>query len=133
MHGTFGVNRRMRADLAAPAQARDALSELPVHERARERLALVVSELVTNSLRHAGLSAGDPIELELAVEDGRVRVSVRDGGPGFDHIAVAHRADPASFGFGLKIIAAIAEDWGVDLEPGGCTVWCALDAHEIAA
>lgn len=133
MEASFGVNRRMRAGLAAPAEARDALLELPVHERARERLALVVSELVTNSLRHAGLAAGDPIDMEVAGSDGRMWVSVRDSGQGFDERAVDGHEDPRSFGFGLVIVAALADDWGVELDGDGCTVWCALDRHALAA
>ena len=80
----FGVNRSLRADLAAPRQARHAVATLPLRELARERLALVVSELVTNSIRHAGLAAGDPIELQMTRDNGQVRIAVHDGGPGFD-------------------------------------------------
>src|SRR6185503_7639292 len=53
----FGLNRSMRAGLGAPGQARSAIAALPLGEEAREKLALLVSELVTNSIRHAGLSA----------------------------------------------------------------------------
>ena len=57
------LNRSMRAGLAAPSQARRAVVSLPLIESTREKLALVVSELVTNAIRHAGLGAGDPIDL----------------------------------------------------------------------
>lgn len=125
----FGVSRRMRAGLGAPAQARRAVVALPLAEQARDRLALLVSELVTNSIRHAGLSAGDPIDLELASENGRVWVAVHDGGPGFDPNGNAH--SPNS-GFGLSIVSALTEDWGVEDGPNGCTVWCAIDSKAIA-
>jgi hypothetical protein len=29
-------------------------------------------------------------------------------------------------GRGLMIVAELADDWGVDLSEGGCTVWCEL-------
>ena len=121
----FGVNRRMRAGLGAPSEARRVVGALPLPELAREQLALLVSELVTNAIRHAGLAAGDPIELELASENGNVWVSVRDGGFGFDPQA-------ARDGFGLSIVGALAEEWGVELDPNGCTVWCALDGQGAA-
>jgi anti-sigma regulatory factor (Ser/Thr protein kinase) len=126
----LGVNRSMRAGLGAPAEARRAVVSLPLLEPAREKLALLVSELVSNSIRHAGLSAGDPIGLELASENGQVWVAVHDSGPGFDPQRQANGSDP---GFGLAIIDALADRWGVDRRPDGCTVWCSLQTKEIAA
>jgi anti-sigma regulatory factor (Ser/Thr protein kinase) len=122
------VSRSIRAGLDAPAQARHAVSSLPLRAPVRDRLALVVSELVTNSLRHAGLAAGDPIELELTAGNGDVWVSVRDGGPGFEP-SVRSRSGSANGGFGLAIIAKLARAWGVDRGPSGFEVWCAVDAH----
>ena len=126
----FGVNRSMRAGLGAPAEARRTVVSLPLLEPAREKLALLVSELVSNSIRHAGLSAGDPIDLELASENGQVWIAVHDGGPGFDPQGHTNGGGP---GFGLAIIAALAEKWGVDRSPDGCTVWCSLRTNELAA
>ena len=123
---TFGVNRSLRAGLSAPAQARRTVAALPLAQLARERLALLVSELVTNSIRHAGLAAGDPIDLTLSSEEGLVWIGVRDGGPGFDPESVTNGSGQGS-GFGLSIVAALADEWGVERGSNGCTVWCALD------
>ena len=120
------VSRSIRAGLDAPAQARHAVSSLPLREPVRDRLALVVSELVTNSLRHAGLAAGDPIELEMTAANGDVCVSVRDGGPGFER-SLRSRRRAAPGGFGLAIVAKLAREWGVDRGPSGFEVWCAVD------
>ena len=49
------------------------------------------------------------------------------GGPGFDPQANGHA------GFGLAIVAAVADEWGVEQQPDGCTVWCALTAEAIAS
>ena len=120
------VRRSIVAGLAAPAEARDAVSALPVDVSTRKRLALVVSELVTNSLRHAGLAAGDPIELQVRRDNGYIRVAVHDDGPGFSPSVPA--AEPgANGGFGLAIIARLAREWGVEYGPDGCTVWCAVE------
>ena len=121
-----------RAGLRAPAEARRAVVALPVRELARDRLALLVSELVPNAIRHAGLAAGDPIELELTSENGRVWLAVRDGGPGFDP-RVSINANGTGTGLGLAIVAAMAHDWSVERGPAGCMVWCALDEAAIAA
>jgi anti-sigma regulatory factor (Ser/Thr protein kinase) len=128
----FAVSHRMRAGLGAPAQARRAVVTLPVREQARDRLALLVSELVTNSIRHAGLAAEDPIELQLTTENGQVWVAVHDGGPGFDP-KTSTNGNGNGTGLGLAIVAAMADEWGVELGPTGCTVWCAVDGEAIAA
>lgn len=125
----IGVHRSMSAGLSAPAQARRVVGALPLGEDARETLALLVSELVTNSIRHAGLSAGDPIELKLTSENGQLWTAVRDGGPGFDP---ADGNGSGAGGFGLSILAALSEDWGVECGPGGCTVWFSIDAESVA-
>jgi Histidine kinase-like ATPase domain len=44
---------------------------------------LLISELVTNSVRHAGLDASQPLQLSVAAEGDAVRIAVRDPGPGF--------------------------------------------------
>ncbi|MGH2838383.1 MAG: ATP-binding protein [Thermoleophilaceae bacterium] len=120
------ISRSMRAGLAAPADARRAVGSLPLLEPAREKVGLVVSELVTNSIRHAGLGAGDPIGLDVTTRNGQVRIAVHDAGPGFDPDG-KNGERPAIGGFGLSIIAALSDEWGVD-RANGCTVWCAVPA-----
>ncbi len=131
---SYGIKRSVPAGVKAAAEARRVVANLPFSENARDRLALLVSELVTNAIRHAGLGAGDPIDLHVASENGRVLISVKDGGPGFDPPGNGNGNGSAPApGFGLSIVDALAEEWGVDREPEGCTVWCALNAEGIAA
>ena len=120
------LSRSMRAGLAAPSDARRAVGSLPLLEAARDKVRLLVSELVTNSIRHAGLGAGDPIDLDVTTTNGQVRIAVHDGGPGFDP-AGENGGRPLIGGFGLSIIATLSDDWGVD-RADGCTVWCAVSA-----
>jgi anti-sigma regulatory factor (Ser/Thr protein kinase) len=82
-------------------------------------LRVVVSELVTNSVRHG---PGNPIELRVALEDdGLVRGEVVDQGSG----TVAIRGSEAvSGGFGLRIVDALCERWGVF--EGSTHVWFEL-------
>jgi anti-sigma regulatory factor (Ser/Thr protein kinase) len=84
---------------------------------------LVMTELVTNSVRHAGLAEGAPIELDAAVADGHLRLSVRDRGRGFD--APARRRPPPAEELGhrgLWIVYALAERVVVDRPEGRVTV-----------
>jgi serine/threonine-protein kinase RsbW len=116
---------------AAAGEARRALVGLALPEITREDLALVVSELVTNSVRHAGLNGGDRIAVELVNSDGAVRLSVHDGGSGFAFSAPnGHDGPPIPGGRGLSIVAALSDDWGIDREADGCTVWCVLAVGE---
>ncbi|MFF8941488.1 ATP-binding protein [Streptomyces sp. NPDC014864] len=86
---------------------------LPVSARALDLTQLVVSELVTNSLKYAP----GPVLLDLGVDDDAVSVTVRDGGP---LLPVARRADPGRVGqHGLEIVMAVARSFDVHPEPAG--------------
>jgi signal transduction histidine kinase len=107
--------------LAAPAEARRAtdrhLAGLP--SMVREDAVLVVSELVGNSVLHA--KNGLPIRLTVEARPDRVRIEVRDGGPGPS--PADREGRPGSGGLGLHIVARISEAWGAG-EPG--VVWAEL-------
>jgi anti-sigma regulatory factor (Ser/Thr protein kinase) len=73
---------------------------------------LLVTELVTNAVRHGGLSAGDMIEVQVVTREGSIRVEVAEGGPGFDP-AVALLTDPEAIGgWGLLLVSRMASRWG---------------------
>lgn len=87
---------------------------------------LLVSELVTNAVRHAVTAEDDVIELVVDHEDGRVRVEVVDRGKGFKPEPRADTNDATS-GWGLHILEQLASRWGVE-SVGGTRVWFELDA-----
>jgi anti-sigma regulatory factor (Ser/Thr protein kinase) len=77
-------------DLDAPAAARRALDRFRGQLEAEviERSALVVTELVTNSVTHAGLTAAQPIDLNIQESPACLRIEVTDKGTrGFDPVA----------------------------------------------
>ena len=96
----------------APAEARLSLVPLSraVSPDQLDDLRLVVSELVTNSVLHAGLTDRDSITLSVAVRPDRVRVEVVDGGRGFAEASER----PASLGWGLPIVDRLADRWGTE-------------------
>jgi anti-sigma regulatory factor (Ser/Thr protein kinase) len=98
----------------------DALSERRV-----EDLRLLISELVTNSIRHAGLLPGDRISVCIQWSDGGITGEVIDAGRGF---VAAPRADPISeeSGWGLFIVERISTRWGTESGPT-TRVWFELD------
>ena len=109
----------------APFLARTAVSRWLDDRTQPEFLAdagLLVSELVTNSVRHAGQPVGTPVHIRVAADDGVVRVEVEDHGQG----AVRLRApDPRHGGFGLHLLDLLVARWGVSHEHG-TRVWFEL-------
>jgi anti-sigma regulatory factor (Ser/Thr protein kinase) len=121
----------LRARPRAAAEARRELVGLTLPKITRENLALLVSELVTNSVRHAGQPADAPIGVQVSNGSGSVRLTVHDCGQGFPFPAQEVPVAPLlAGGRGLAIVAALSETWGVDSNPDGCTVWCQLAVDE---
>jgi anti-sigma regulatory factor (Ser/Thr protein kinase) len=90
-----------------------------------ESAQLVVSELVTNSLRHGG-AAMDEVVVSVELMPDWFRVGVQD--PGSDGFIAARPADMgAGSGFGLNLVQMLSERWGVErLAEGGTQVWAQL-------
>jgi anti-sigma regulatory factor (Ser/Thr protein kinase) len=78
-------------------------------------LRLLVTEVVTNAVRHGRLEPVDEIELGVECGGERVRVQVSDGGAGFDEFLPIPSGDDVS-GRGLYVVHQVASAWGV--EPG---------------
>jgi anti-sigma regulatory factor (Ser/Thr protein kinase) len=112
----------------APAAARAALGELrlALEPELLGRLRLVVSELVTNSVRHGPCTA--PVTVRLRVDGPRrVRGEVVDGGD--PKKAPSPRPRPPAGedgGYGLQIVDRLAREWGV--REGSTHVWFVLEA-----
>ena len=85
---------------------------------------LLVSELVTNSVKHAKVTEEESILLDVKIEGEVVRVEVRDSGPGFER-PVAAPPDDADEGWGLFLVEQLADEWGVD--SGRQAVWFQID------
>ena len=117
----------------AAAEARHALDGLAgqVPDGRIRDVRLLVSELVTNAVRHANLDTGDVIELVIELADAALRVEVRDPGGGF--VPSAPSPDPTRpSGWGLYLVAELADRWGVDSEEE-TLVWFELDRPAAAA
>ena len=91
--------------------------------RMLEDVRLLVTELITNALRHGSLSPGDRVSVRATVDDGVVRIEVRD--PGRDGEVTPRDPGPRGGGYGLFLVDHLAKRWGVDRRDG-TTVWCEL-------
>lgn len=115
---------RFRCDPSAPRLARDAIRELDGIAAVREDATLVVSELVTNAVRHSGGGSGDQLELAVERTPGGLTISVWDVGRSSTSPRLRRR-DASPGGLGLHIVAAVARSWGVD-DGAGRRVWADL-------
>ena len=106
--------------------ARDAIAGLDGHlGNVFGDVVLLISELVTNSVRHAGLDATQPLQLSVVTSGDTVRVAVRDPGPGFR--PPPPPTDPGHVGgWGLVLVDQLAEKWGVEHDGEANVVWCEL-------
>jgi signal transduction histidine kinase len=87
---------------------------------------LLVSELVTNGVRHGGAGEDDLLDLTVLRHGNRLRVVVTDWGPGFDgRPRPRNRADQTG-GWGLYLVERLADRWGVQRDGGATAVWFEL-------
>lgn len=96
----------------------------------REIVEILMTELVTNAVVHAGRDAGENVILRFAVAPERIRVEVCDRGVGFSTDELARpRTEPG--GYGLIMVDRAASRWGASGEDGMC-VWFELDRNGAA-
>ena len=127
---TVGRTLRLEATVASVRSARHALDDIPelsAFPRLRFDAGLVVTELVSNSVRHSGMAATDCITLAVSFDDGCLRVEVTDSGPGFEPPNLVEPPLGAS-GRGLFLVDALADDWAIERTAGGTTVWFQMNA-----
>jgi anti-sigma regulatory factor (Ser/Thr protein kinase) len=85
----------------------------------RQQLLILVSELVSNSVIHGGAGEGDEIGVSLAWTPERLRVEVRDFGPGFGKSLAGSLREG---GWGLQLVEQLSDRWGVT-RTDSTTVW----------
>jgi anti-sigma regulatory factor (Ser/Thr protein kinase) len=106
--GSAGAARRF---VTAFLGAGDEVAELAV---------LLVSELASNVVLHAGT----PFEVALFVDDDCVRIEVSDGSP--KEPTLETYAPDSISGRGLHMIASAADRWGFEPRGDGKVVWFEL-------
>jgi anti-sigma regulatory factor (Ser/Thr protein kinase) len=113
----------------AAAEARRAIAELraDLDPPLMETLRLLVTELVTNSVRHTEC---DSLTLRVAIGKAAVLTEVADDGPNFDAEAAveAEQLDDRAedTGWGLFLVQRLARDWGVKKDERSKRVWFEL-------
>ncbi|MDB5099890.1 MAG: multi-sensor hybrid histidine kinase [Cyanobacteria bacterium RYN_339] len=125
----------------------DLAPALPEVRADAQRLAQVVQALAGNALKFT--PEGGHVALSACRTDGRLRVEVRDDGPGvapadrpklfrtFSQVDMSNTRPAGGLGLGLGISRALIEAMGGQLElafpvEGGCVAWFELPALEVA-
>lgn len=87
---------------------------------------LLISELVTNSVRHSGVAAGQQLTVRVDLGQTWCRVQVED--PGRDGVIAPRPADAVQgSGMGLNLVQMLSERWGLErASEGGTQVWAQL-------
>jgi anti-sigma regulatory factor (Ser/Thr protein kinase) len=119
-----GLSLRIDRGPNAAAKARRSLTtlRLDLDGPLMETLRLLVTELVTNSVRHA---RADTLLLRVLVGGSAVRTEVTDAGPGFDPAEVGSLSSDRT-GWGLFLVERLATRWGVHRNGNGTRVWFEL-------
>lgn len=119
---------RLPAVARSVGAARRWIAESPLGGPSLRNAQLVLSELVTNCIVHAGLDEErDEIELTVSPTPTGVRVEVVDPGSGFDPPTPgAVGAGPLAGGHGFSIVDRLADRWGVERD-AATRVWFEMD------
>lgn len=114
----------------APTSARASLATLEpfVSDKLLAGLRLLITELMTNCIRHAGVDEQSAMGLSIHLSQEKLRGVVSDSGPGFERPdVVAPHADKPG-GFGLVILDSISDRWGLARDEL-FRVWFEVDVH----
>lgn len=121
----------------ARRHTRAALHAWQLHPDTVETAELLVSELVTNTLKTGGpdhqpkaaIYKVERVALTLRLMPGRVVIEVFDNDP--NPPVMTDAAEDAESGRGLMLVQALSKEWGHHFRPsGGKTVYCILSAPE---
>ena len=117
------LERNVQAPALARAEIADRCRELELDGSLCQSLILLVSEVVSNAVRHSPGDPDAPIGLHAAFGERTVRVTVTDAGNGF----TPRPRDPERThgGYGLYLLEKVADRWGIE-STGDTKVWFEL-------
>ncbi|MCW2999637.1 MAG: ATP-binding protein [Solirubrobacterales bacterium] len=124
------------SDIRLPAEGRGVqkarnlvdASGLTLPADIRDDLRLLISEVMTNAVRHGAPAAepsGATIRVRIGLEQERVRVEVHDPGTGFEPSPRGPGSDLGS-GWGVHFVDQLAHRWGSGHDAGAWVVWFEL-------
>lgn len=127
MSGDFEVLLSGGVDAGWLARRAIAANAQLVPPSVKDDVLLLVTELVTNAVRHGGGERERSIKVDVRPRADRIRVEVLDPGTEFEP-PTALSAGDSSGGWGLYLVDRIADCWGVRATPSGTGVWFEIPA-----
>src|SRR6266550_803397 len=126
---TWGLELSVQPEMGVLGEVRRSFDALSLPTGVRDNARLLVTELVSNSIRHAALRPDERIRISATWSGNRLKVVVRDHEHGRPvRIAGSIRPLPgAGSGWGLFIVDQLASRWGA-VHDGGAGFWFELDA-----
>lgn len=113
------INLEVEPTPRAPRVSRSRLAAIKdALEPVYDDVAVVTSELVTNSVRYG--RGSDEIRVAVTTSHDKVRIEVSDAGPCFN------KDSSRNGGMGLDIVRRIADSWGIEHNGRWCTVWAEI-------
>jgi len=103
-----------------------------IYDSAGCDVALVISELLSNALRHAAPLPGSQIRVAWRIDEESVQVSVSDGG-GMTVPELGEPTPGATGGRGLRIVERLSRRWGTSNGDAGTTVWAEVPVWPVTA
>jgi serine/threonine-protein kinase RsbW len=125
------VSLALPSGVTAPGRAREALRDIPELDAIRGDASLVVSELVTNAVKHSGATDRDTIILSVVVDGDRVKIEVRDPARSDLMPQLGNLPGLEGGGLGLRLVSQVARRWDTECR-NGRTVWAELALGEAA-
>jgi serine phosphatase RsbU (regulator of sigma subunit)/anti-sigma regulatory factor (Ser/Thr protein kinase) len=124
--GTVDLSLELPPTAESAGAAREALAPLSerLDDSQLETVRLLVTELITNSVKHRD-PGDDPVRIEVSLTPDAVRVEVADNGDGFEPPPRPDEPLESPSGWGLYLVDRLAQRWGVDNEDGA-SVWFEL-------
>jgi anti-sigma regulatory factor (Ser/Thr protein kinase) len=114
------ARRRLVSDLIAAG----------IYDSAVCDVALVISELLSNALRHAAPLPGSKLRVAWRIDPASIQVSVSDGG-GPTRPELGEPTQGATGGRGLRIVEKLSSRWGTSTGEEGTTVWAEVPAQPV--
>ncbi len=117
----FAAKRSNDAAARARPRTAAALRRWQVPDPVIDDAQLAVSELVSNAVVHGR----EPVKVRLTLTRTAVHITVHDGDPRPPRMRNPSPGDITG-GRGLRIVAAVSQQWGCALGRHGKNVWCSL-------
>jgi anti-sigma regulatory factor (Ser/Thr protein kinase) len=140
VNGGIEIGERLEVVLAADVQAPGAARSVVarhlggvVAPSVLDSAQLLISELVTNSVRHSGAGAGEQLMVRVCLGRSACRLEVEDRGR--DGVIAPGPMDTANGGgMGLNLVQMLSERWGLErVAAGGTRVWAQLTSVPVIA